>query len=418
MTPLQLVRDIRVWKAAVYLPLTFGLGLGWFVVLVAGVSASAALLIVWVGLLGFALLATLLRGGSMLDRRLIEYVYGERIADPYRPVQGRGLLGSLRIMATDPGTWKDLAYQVVRIPLSFGYFVGSAVMWSFTAMCLTSPLLAGLGADAAQFDLGFGRYEVTSVAKGLPLVPVGVAAFLVSLYVVKVLSLLDLTVARALLGPNEKQSLKAQTVSLKASRARGVDAAEAERRRIERDLHDGAQQQLLAVAMNIGRARSKMESDPEGARQLIEQAHSGTRAAIAELRDLARGIYPAILTDRGLDAALSALAARAPVPVAISVDLAERPPAVVESIAYFTVAESLTNVAKYAQARQVAVQVVRTGDEVTVEVRDDGAGGARLVHGGGLEGLADRAATIDGKLTVDSPPGGPTVVRAVLPCSW
>jgi signal transduction histidine kinase len=418
MTPLQLIKDFRVWKAAVYLPLTFGLGLAWFVTLVAGVLASAALTIVWVGLLGFALLAMLLRGGSMLDRRLVGAVHGEQIPDPYRPIQGKGLLGTAKVMITDPATWKDLSYQVVRIPLSFGYFCGSMIMWAFTAMFLAAPLLAATGADAPVINIEYLTYEVDSPAKGLLLVPLGVLAFVGCLYAVKLMAFVDLALARALLGPSEKQALKAQTVSLKASRARGVDAAEAERRRIERDLHDGAQQQLLAVAMDIGRARAKMESDPEGARLLIEQAHSGTRAAISELRDLARGIYPAILTDRGLDAALSALAARAPVPVSISVDLPERPPAVVESIAYFTVAEALTNVAKYAQAEQAAVQVVRLGDEVTVEIRDDGQGGARLVHGGGLAGLADRAATIDGALTVDSPPGGPTVVQVVLPCSW
>jgi signal transduction histidine kinase len=417
MTPLQLIRDIRVWKAAVYLPLTFGLAVGWFVILVAGVSVSAALTIVWVGLLGFALLDVLLRGGSMLDRKLVGWVYGVRIPNPYRPIQGKKLRDTAKIMITDPATWKDLAYQVVRIPLAFCYFVVSAVMWGFTSMFLAAPLLSTAD-DSPVINIDLITYEVDSVAKGLALVPIGVLAFVVCLYVVKAMSIVDLAVAKALLGPSEKQALRAQTVSLKASRARGVDAAEAERRRIERDLHDGAQQQLLAVAMDIGRARAKMENDPDGARLLIEQAHSGTRAAISELRDLARGIYPAILTDRGLDAALSALAARAPVPVSISVDLPERPPAVVESIAYFTVAEALTNVAKYAQATQAAVQVVRQGDEVTVEIRDDGQGGASLVHGGGLAGLADRAATIDGALTVDSPPGGPTIVRAVLPCSW
>jgi len=256
----------------------------------------------------------------------------------------------------------------------------------------------------------------------LPAVPVGLVMLVLSLYAVRGLAVGHAVLARLLLGPSasqaENRELRARTERLQASRARGVDAAEFERRRIERDLHDGAQQRLLAVAMDIGRARAKLDDDPEGARALIEQAHQGTKEAIAELRDLARGIYPAILSDRGLDAAISGLAGRAPVPVEVAVDLPERPPAAVESIAYFIVAECLTNIAKYARATLATVRVAREDGWVVVEVTDNGVGGAVARPGGGLAGLADRAATIDGLLTVDSPVGGPTVVRADLPCTW
>ncbi|WP_031468730.1 sensor histidine kinase, partial [Sciscionella sediminilitoris] len=185
----------------------------------------------------------------------------------------------------------------------------------------------------------------------------------------------------------------------------------------ERDLHDGAQQRLVAVAMGLGRARSKLAEDPEGASSLIEEAHADAKQAIAELRDLARGIYPAVLGDRGLDAALSALAAKCPVPVEVSVNVDPRPPTAVESTAYFLVGESLTNLAKHAGANSAQVRVQRTEDTVVVEVTDDGKGGAVLTQGGGLSGLADRAASIDGVVTVFSPIGGPTVVRADLPCT-
>ena len=416
-TPRELVRDPSVWKAAVYFPLTGPLGLGWFILLCAGVPLAAATTIIWVGLPLWAVLLMALRFGSMLDRRLIGLVFGEPIPDPYRQSPQGGLLAQGRTILGDPATWKDLAFQILRIPLSFGYFIGSLVMWALTVAFLLAPVLGPVNEGFVP-DIGAFQPKIDTWYEGLPYTVLGVIGVFFCLYAVKAVSVVHVLIARLLLGPSEKQRLRARTVELRASRARGVDAAEAERRRIERDLHDGAQQQLLAVAMDIGRARGKLDADPEGARLLIDQAHTGARAAITELRQLARGIYPAILTDRGLDAALSALAARTSVPVRIRVRLAERPPAAVESIAYFTVAEALTNVDKYARASQASVEVSREQDKVIVEVRDDGAGGAEIRAGGGLAGLGDRAATIDGTLTVHSPPGGPTTVRAVLPCTW
>ncbi|HYG94703.1 MAG TPA: sensor histidine kinase, partial [Nocardioides sp.] len=212
--------------------------------------------------------------------------------------------------------------------------------------------------------------------------------------------------------------LRSRVADLERSRARVVEVAIAERRRLERDLHDGAQQRLVAVAMGLGRARGKLDSDPDGAAELIAEAHADAKLAISELRDLARGIYPSVLGDRGLDAALSSLAARCPIPVDVSVDVEPRPSTAVESTAYFTVAEALTNIAKHSGATRAQVRVARTGNSVVVEVTDDGRGGAEVRPGGGLAGLADRAATIDGVVVVVSPAGGPTVIRTELPCAW
>jgi signal transduction histidine kinase len=259
---------------------------------------------------------------------------------------------------------------------------------------------------------------VHTVPQTLPYAALGVLFLALTVLVTPSFAQIQAVVAKALLGPTKAARLTVKADHLQASRARGVDAAEAERRRIERDLHDGAQQRLVAVAMTLGRARNKLADDPESARLLIDEAHADAKLAVAELRDLARGIYPAVLGDRGLDAALSALAARCPVPVDVEVDAVPRPPAAVESTAYFIVAETLTNVAKHSTATTVGVLVRRTGDAVTVRVTDDGAGGAELRTGGGLAGLADRAATIDGVMSVSSPPGGPTVITAELPCEW
>ncbi|MFN8027930.1 MAG: sensor histidine kinase [Acidimicrobiia bacterium] len=199
-------------------------------------------------------------------------------------------------------------------------------------------------------------------------------------------------------------------------REAAVGSAEAERRRIERDLHDGAQQRLVHLAMELGTAREQFDTDPERARALVVSAHEESKAALQELRDLVRGIHPVILEDRGLDAALSAVVARAPIPVSLETHVEPRPTPEVESAAYFVVSEALTNVARHSEARHAAVSVLRQGPHLVVEVRDDGRGGAHAGDGSGLAGLDERARALGGSFQVDSPEGGPTVVRAVLPC--
>jgi signal transduction histidine kinase len=199
-------------------------------------------------------------------------------------------------------------------------------------------------------------------------------------------------------------------------REAAVRAHDADHRRIERDLHDGAQARLTALIMDLGRARKKLASDPQVAQSLVDEAYQEARQVLTELRDLARGIQPPILSDRGLDAAVSALSARAPIPVEVDVDVPTRPPAPVESAAYFIVAEALANVTKHAHATRARVQLRAADGRLVLEVSDDGVGGALPGAGTGLSGLTDRAAALDGRLTVSSPPGGPTLVRAELPC--
>jgi signal transduction histidine kinase len=224
--------------------------------------------------------------------------------------------------------------------------------------------------------------------------------------------------AAALALENERleAELRARLEELRSSRARIVQAADAERRRLERDLHDGAQQRLVALAVTLRLARSKVESDPAAAAELLDEASSELGTATEELRELARGIHPAVLTDRGLEAALGALAGRAPVPVELLAVPDGRLPGPVESAAYFVVAEALTNVAKYAQATHAEVRVEQSNGRVLVEVSDDGVGGADPARGSGLRGLADRLAALDGRLEVTSPGASGTVVRAEMPC--
>ena len=224
--------------------------------------------------------------------------------------------------------------------------------------------------------------------------------------------------AAALALENERleAELRARLEDLRTSRTRAVEASLVERRRLERDLHDGAQQRLVALSLQLQLARTRLPADPDAAAEMLDAAGVELRQALEELRELARGIHPAILTDRGLDAALEALVARAPVPVEVCAIPEERLPSAVEAAAYFVVAESLTNVAKYAQAGHATVRVERRNGSAVVEVSDDGVGGADPARGSGLTGLADRLSAMDGRLRVVSPAGEGTIVTAEIPC--
>ncbi len=203
--------------------------------------------------------------------------------------------------------------------------------------------------------------------------------------------------------------------TLETTRAGAVDAQETELRRIERDLHDGAQARLVALGMSLGMAEQKLAEDPERAGELLAEARIGAEHALRELRDLARGIHPPVLADRGLEAALDSLASSTPLRVVVSVHVAPRPAPAVETAAYFVAAEALANAAKHARARQVDIRIARLGDMLELEVRDDGDGGADP-GGAGLRGLRRRVEALDGSLMVISPQGGPTTIRAQLPC--
>jgi signal transduction histidine kinase len=216
-----------------------------------------------------------------------------------------------------------------------------------------------------------------------------------------------------------REALTERISTLETSRAGAVDVQEAELRRIERDLHDGAQARLVALGMSLGMAEQKLaeqgDGDADAARELLAEARAGAGEALKELRALARGIHPPVLADRGLDAAVRALAATSPLAVTVSVMIPERPRAPVESAAYFVVAEALANAGKHAHANRIDVRIAQIGDTLSVEVHDDGVGGADA-NGGGLSGLRRRVQALDGSLAVLSPPGGPTTIRAELPC--
>ena len=409
--------ELRTLTGTIYLLLSMWVGLTWHVVLAVGLTLGVGTLIIWVGVFVLALTVLAWRGGAWLERRWVRAMLGVEIPDPYRPAPSGSPWRRARVVASDPATWKDLAYLVVLFPLGLLWFVVTLTLWTAALGLLTAPLWYWIPADggaALIADGDRGLLVIDTLPEALLATVVGAGLCVAATWAVKGMGAAHGAVALALLGPSQHQ-LQARVDALQASRDRAVDTAEAERRRIERDLHDGAQQRLVALAMDLGMARAKLESDPAAGAALVGEAHEEAKRALAELRDLARGIHPAVLADRGLDAAISALAARSPVPVGVEVATG-RLPGPVESAAYFVVAEALANAAKHAGATEIGVRITRHRDLLVVEVIDDGVGGADPARGTGLRGLVDRVAAVDGRLTVTSPAGGPTVIRAELPC--
>jgi signal transduction histidine kinase len=417
------VAEARTWKETAHLLLDLPAGIAWFTAVVTLVSLSIGLLAAF--LLGIPIfIATLLfaRVISAVDRWRARTFLDLPLASPFKRLGGGGSLWDRagRIVADSAG-WKALTYGVLMLPIGIFSFTVAVTLWSTTLGCLTAGAWGwALPENGIRFgnDVTNSGFLVNTWYEYAVLALLGVVLLVVTLWTIRGLANLVRLFERAMLGPGAHAALTERVTQLDRSRAASVDASEQELRRIERDLHDGAQQRLVALAMDLGMARQRL-ADGLPADQvagLVDQAHEEAKQAIAELRDLVRGIHPAVLTDRGLDAALSAVAARSPVPVEVDVELPVRPPPAVETTAYYVAAEALTNVAKHARASRATIRVRQVDDVVVVEVGDDGRGGAQIGDAGGLAGLRDRVLGIEGTLRVASPPGGPTMLVAELPC--
>jgi signal transduction histidine kinase len=312
--------------------------------------------------------------------------------------------------ALDPVAWRTRGYFALKLPLALIGLAVIAACWLGGVFCLTFPAWRTLGLGSA-----FGGTGLASLSGSFTLLPLGVALLIAGPWATRGLTETDLWLMRGVLGPG---SSDARIRALEQSRARVVDDSAARLRGIERDLHDGTQAQLVALAMKLGLAREKLQDagvvDLARVTQLVEDAHRGALEAITDLRTMARGIHPPVL-DNGLADALATLANRSAVPVELVTDIPERPSAAIETIAYFSAGELLTNVAKHSSARHATLEAVHVPGLLRVRVTDDGAGGARLVPNGGLRGLAERVRTVDGRIEVSSPLGGPTTVTVELP---
>ena len=407
--------EARTWKATLQALLDLPFGIAWFTVIVTGLSVGFGTLITLVGIPILLLLLLFSRVLNTVERARSRLLLDIDVPSPFRSLSAPdGLWPKIKTLLSDGAAWKALAFGLVLFPVGIVSFVVAATVWSVALAGITYPIY-GWSLPRSDGDLFSGDL---AVAANVVYFVVGLLVLVAAPYVMRGLGAVDRALVRALLGPSGTVQLQQRVEELAESREASVDAAEAERRRIERDLHDGAQQRLVALAMDLGLARERLErgDDATGTAELIGHAHDEAKRAITELRELVRGIHPAVLADRGLDAALSSVAARCPVPVQLSVDLPERPPAPVEAAAYFVVAEALTNVAKHSYARQVWVRVAQRGPVVVVEITDDGVGGAVVHRSGGLAGLADRVKAVEGTVRLASPPGGPTTLLVELPC--
>lgn len=395
-----------------YLLIALPLGIAWFTLLVTAISVGLGTAITLVGIP--ILIATMYawRWFAQLERRLITALTGVRIEDPYRPEpRDAGWSRRIRTRLGDPATWKDLVFLLIQLPLGIVSFTVAAVVVAFAGSWIVAP--AWYWSTPEGIELGI--VNVDTLGEALLLVPLGLVVAFVGVPALGQLGRLYGLLANQLLGSNPDPELTAQVTELESARSRIIAAADAERRRIERDLHDGAQQRLVALSLTLRMAETRAENGDPDTANLIRSAGEEAGLALKELRDLARGIHPAILTNRGLAAALDDLATRAAVPVEVSAAPQERLPDQVEAAAYFVVSECLANVDKHAEASGASVSVQVADGQLEVEVADDGRGGADTENGSGIQGLRDRVGALGGRLEIASPDAAGTRVRATMP---
>jgi signal transduction histidine kinase len=420
----------RTFRQYLYALVCAPLGVAGFVYVVVTLAVGGALSFTFVGLPLIATAIFLAKKYASGQRGLARKLLGVAIEKPppnARWQNAHGMLAKLGAALGDLPAWRSQAYLLVRAPLGVAY-----------AMTLTLGLVEGLIVAAypiwwqvfdpkdtdshgvvhhAAMQIGDGFYMETW-PRALLVMAIGVVWVYAAVWVLKFWLWLDTLLMKALLGPTSSER---RVEELTVSRAHAVDDSAVRLRQIERDLHDGAQAQLVALAMQLGEAKENLDATGGGAdldlhetRALIDTAHRNAKQAITELRDLARGIHPPAL-DNGLRDALGTLAARSALPTTVNVALAERPDRAIETIAYYCAAELLTNAAKHAAPTRAALSVVQESGQLTLTVEDDGRGGARIGYAGGLAGLLDRVRTVDGSMDVHSPEGGPTLVVVRLP---
>ncbi|MEV3991998.1 sensor domain-containing protein [Streptomyces sp. NPDC049837] len=412
--------EARTWREFGYLLIGLPLSILYFGLSIAMVSLGAGLVVTFLGIPVLAAALAMCRGFGTVERVRARGLLGVDVADPspVRSRSGGGLMGWVGGVLKSGESWRHFLYSLVHMPWAIFAFTVAVVFWTYGWGLLTYPLWRWVfpvyaGVDGLQlYGDGTHSFYLDSPVEMAVTSLFGLFFVLVTPWVIRALTTVDRLLITGLLSPSR---LASRVSELESDRGVVVDTAAADLRRIERDLHDGAQARLVALAMDLGLAKEKLLEDPEAAAAMVDEAHGEVKLALQELRDLARGIHPAVLTDRGLDAALSAVASRCTVPVRVEVDLPARPAPAIEGIAYFTVSELLQNVSRHSRATRATVDVWRVDDRLMLQVTDDGRGGADITRGGGLAGLTERLDAVDGILAVRSPEGGPTSITAELP---
>ncbi|MEU5031626.1 sensor histidine kinase [Streptomyces milbemycinicus] len=389
----------------------------WEVVLFCLVVTAISLLGVGLGVLLVPALAVALRGTTAITRRLAGQWSGVEIEDPYRPQPApepgfKGLMQRNQWVLTDPATWRDLAWTLVNPVVGLVIALLPLALVGYGVFGLIMPLIWEDIADAGGNNW-YAMIKVTSDGSALMAAALGIPIALAGLAAGPHLLRVHAQFAKSLLAPTE---MSRQVRHLTETRSDAVNTSAAELRRIERDLHDGAQARLVAMGMNLGVAERLLAKDPEAARAILADTRQASATALNELRDLVRGIHPPVLADRGLADAVRALGMDSPLEVEVNAELPGRPEAPVESAMYFAISEALTNAAKHGEAQRVTVDLWYETGRLRGQVTDDGIGGADPSRGTGLRGMERRLATFDGVLAVTSPQGGPTTLTMELPC--
>ncbi|WP_328476709.1 sensor histidine kinase [Actinoplanes sp. NBC_00393] len=398
LRPTVFLRSAWPWRSLAYLLGGALIGAATILAVVGLLLAGTVLSVLVVGFAGY--IATVLSGivVARVERRRLRLVDLDELPDPHQPPPRAGLRAWLNLRLREQATWRELGYAMI----------------SAGVLCWMDALVVGGTAYAVAVTLG-GPYFISDepLSNTVWFTLLGIPLTIVLAYPITAWAGARAAMARAILAPRTDDT-DARLVEVTRSRARLVDAFEVERRRIERDLHDGAQQRLVALSMQLGLARLELPPGTPAA-DSVAAAHDLAKQALTDLRELIRGVHPQVLTDRGLAAAIGEVASTAPLPVDLNVRLPGRLPAAIEVTAYFVVAEALTNVAKHSGAQRAAIRAWITDGRLVLDVSDDGRGGADPAGGSGLVGLADRVSVLDGTVTLSSPAGGPTLVRVEIP---
>ncbi|HEX8005066.1 MAG TPA: sensor histidine kinase [Trebonia sp.] len=408
----------RAWRQALYLTGGIPAQVAAPLLVMAGFGAEQARPLGLVFLVVVFLAVPLL---TAMHRHRLRATAGVEIP-PQPAIPNRLSRAGLAAAVRSQATWRQLGYHLLAGPALAAGAIAAFWMWLAGLIFTFIYAIAWMLRPDGLYRRGQSSPPSVHLLSALHspvdawLTLAGIVALMLAPRFSALVGTVDEWAARTLLGPSRAEQLEHRVEHLTQTRAGVVDAADAERRRLERDLHDGTQQRLVSLAMNLGMARAQATTTEE-AQRAIADAHEEAKAALAELRNLVRGLHPAVLEDRGLDAALSGVAARMPIPVRLSVDMPRRPAPVIEAVAYFVVSEGLANIAKHAQASQAEVVVQRASNRLHIIVTDDGVGGADPARGTGLAGLAKRAESVDGTFEISSPEGGPTMLTVDLPCA-
>jgi signal transduction histidine kinase len=415
-SPFRIIFSWEPIKAFLFLVLTFAIWIVIFSTLVTlialAVGLTLSIILAVVGIPLFALTLLLMPVIGHVERFRVRLLTGIDIPNPYKKITDELWGDKAKAFLTDGALWRDLLYAIVIFPIGVVEFVIAVVGVSVPLSLLSIPIILQFN-DEIQVT---GFWSVASTAESFVLAGIGIVLLLLAAYLFVILARAHGIFARWLIGPSDVEALAARVETLSESRSRMVGVSLEDRRHIERDIHDSTQPRLVSLAMTLGMAREKLDTDPDGARALIDSAHQQAKEVLVEIRNLVRGLHPSILTDRGLEAAVPALAGQCAVPVAVSVELDDRPSEAVETTAYYIVAEALTNVAKHSRATEAHVIIQRDNGNLRIDIVDVGVGGASPSPGSGLSGLSDRVDALDGSLEISSPEGGPTRISARLPC--